>query len=157
MNTSQKSALFLLRVSLGFLFLYAGLSKVLDPKWTSAGYLKSAKLLPGFYGWLASPGMLPFVDFVNEWGLTFLGAALVLGLGVRLATWGGALLMALYYIPLGFPYPNAHALLVDEHIVYIAALATLGAFRAGEAWGLERWCADLPLCRRYPILHAIVR
>ena len=39
----QKISLFFLRVFLGGLFFYAGITKVLDPSWTAAGYLKGAK------------------------------------------------------------------------------------------------------------------
>jgi len=140
MTTFQKTSLFLLRVGLGWMFLYAGLSHILDPKWSAAGYLQSAKTFGGFYHWLTSPSLLPFVNFVNEWALLLLGIALILGIFVRLASFGGALLMFLYYLPLlQFPYPNPHSYIVDEHVVYILALLVLAAFRAGRVWGLEGW------------------
>ncbi|MEK7608027.1 MAG: DoxX family protein [Patescibacteria group bacterium] len=137
MSKSQRIWLVCLRVTMGWMFFYAGITKVLDPKWTSEGYLKSAKFLTGFYAWLASSTMLPIVDFVNEWGLTLLGVALILGIAVKPVSRLGALLMILYYLPLGFPYPNAHAYIVDEHIIYAAALLLLGALQAGRIWGLE--------------------
>jgi len=138
MTTYQKVSLFLLRVSMGCLFLYAGLSKVLDPSWSAAGYLKGAKAFPELFGWLASPGMLPLTNFLNEWGLTLLGVSLILGILVRWSAIGGAFMMAMYYLALGFPYPNEHALVVDEHIVYIFALLVLAAFNADRVWGLDR-------------------
>ena len=39
-------------------------------------------------------------------GVNVLGASLIIGLFVRFSSILGVLLMALYYIPLGFPYPN---------------------------------------------------
>src|SRR3989344_2380458 len=119
MNQLNKvSAMWLavLRIVIGWLIFYAGITKVLDPAWSAAGYLKSAQTLPQFYGWLAGEGMLPIVNFVNEWGLTLLGASLVLGIGVRLSSVLGAILMLMYYFPvLEFPYiPGAHAYIVDE-------------------------------------------
>jgi len=136
MNTKHLS-LFLLRVSLGWLFFYAGITKVLDASWTSAGYLTGAKTFAEFYQFLASPGIIPFIDFVNQWGLTLLGISLLLGVGVRLSAPLGALLMLLYYFPvLEFPYVGTHSYLVDEHIVYIAALLVLASARAGHMWGL---------------------
>lgn len=145
MSNTQRLWLVCLRVTMGWMFFYAGITKVLDPKWTSEGYLKSAKFLTGFYAWLASSTMLPIVDFVNEWGLTLLGAALILGLWVKLSSRLGAILMLLYYLPLGFPYPNAHAYIVDEHIIYLFALLLLGALQSGRIWGLED---KLPWFRR---------
>ncbi|OGL87197.1 hypothetical protein A3I40_03155 [Candidatus Uhrbacteria bacterium RIFCSPLOWO2_02_FULL_48_12] len=154
MTQAQKISLFLLRVVLGWMYLYAGVTKIIDQEWSAAGYLRSAKTFSAFYQWLAGPGMLPVTNFVNEWGLTLLGLSLILGLFLRLSTTLGAVLMFLYYLPaLSFPYPNAHAFIVDEHIIYIAALLVLGSFRSGHVWGLEEWCASLPICSRYPKLR----
>jgi len=144
MSKQQKISLFLLRVVLGWMFFYAGITKVLNPDWTAAGYLKGAKAFTGFYGWLADAGVSPLVDFANEWGLTLLGVSLVLGALVRLSSVLGMLLMVLYYLPLGFPMPNTHAYIVDEHIIYIAALFALFAWRAGRSWGLDRLLARNP-------------
>lgn len=150
-------ALTFLRVALGWLFFYAGITKVLNPAWSAAGYLNGAKTFAGFYHFLAGPGVLPVTNFLNEWGLTLIGAALILGIAVRLAGTLGAAMMLLYYLPiLDFPYPNAHAFLVDEHIVYAAALLLLAALRAGRVMGLENWCANLPICRRFPALHRLL-
>ncbi len=135
------------------MFFYAGITKVINPNWSAAGYLKGAKLFPEFYSWIASPSLLPLTNFVNEWGLTLLGVSLILGIGVRLSAVLGAILMVLYYLPLGFPYPNTHALIVDEHIIYAAGLLFLASIRAGRIWGLEAWCANLPICSRFPGLH----
>jgi thiosulfate dehydrogenase (quinone) large subunit len=137
MTTSQKMFIFLPRVALGWLFFYAGITKVVNPEWTSAGYLGGAKAFTGFYQWLTQPGIIGVVDFLNEWGLTLLGVSLILGLGVRLSAVLGALLMLLYYVPLGFPYPNANSYIVDQHIVYALALLMFAAIRAGRVWGLD--------------------
>src|SRR3989338_3502408 len=154
MTFAQKLSLFFLRVSLGWLFLYAGITKVLDPNWTAQGYIKGAKTFPLFYQWLISSGMLPMVDFINEWGLTLLGISLILGIGVRLSSILGATLMLMYYFPiLQFPYPNAHSYIVDEHIIYASALLFFAATRAGRTYGLEEWCSKLPICSKFPKLR----
>src|SRR3989344_4678490 len=129
---TQKITLFLLRLSLGWYMFYAGITKVLDPSWSAEGYLKGAKFLPGFYTWLTSPGILPIVNFVNEWGLTLLGISLILGIFVKYSAPLGALLMLLYYLVLPFPMPNAHAYIIDEHIIYILVLLVLAAYNAGK-------------------------
>ena len=139
---------------MGWLLFYAGITKVLNPEWSAAGYLKGAKTFGGFYQWLASPDMLPFTNFLNEWSLTLLGISLILGIGVRISGILGAALMMLYYFPiLAFPYPNAHAYIVDEHIIYTFALLVLASARAGRVWGLENWCANLPICSKFPGLR----
>lgn len=154
MNIEKNIPLFLVRVSLGVLFFYAGITKVLDPSWSAAGYIGSAKSFVWFYQALLHPSMLPIVNFLNAWGLTLLGLSLLLGLFVRLSSWLGAALMLLYYfVILDFPYPNAHAFLVDEHIVYAFVLILLGQMHAGRVLGLEVWCSNLPICSKYPRLR----
>ena len=153
MTQFEKVSLFLLRITSGWMFFWAGITKVLDPTWSAAGYLKGAKLFTDFYEVLTLPSVLPIVNFVNEWGLTLLGASLIFGIGVRLSSILGAVLMLLYYFPLGFPYPNAHSFIVDEHIIYAAMLLYFAAIRGGRIWGLENWCANLPICSKYPGLH----
>ena len=143
-----------MRITLGWMFFYAGITKVLNPEWTAAGYLAGAKTFTGFYQWLAGPGVLPITNFMNEWGLTLIGVSLILGVAVRLSSYAGALMMLLYYFPIPqFPYPNPHSYIVDEHIIYAAALILLGGVGAGRVWGLENWCTNLPICSRFPRLR----
>jgi thiosulfate dehydrogenase [quinone] large subunit len=157
MTQFQKTSLFLLRITLGWMYFYAGITKVLNPEWSAAGYLGGAKTFAGFYHFLTSPGMLPITNFVNEWGLTLLGVSLILGIGVRLSSTLGAAMMFLYYLPiLDFPYPNAHAFIVDEHIIYISGLLLLGSLSAGRVFGLEKWCSNLPLCAKFPRLRKLL-
>ncbi|MDP3729703.1 MAG: DoxX family protein [bacterium] len=154
MSQFQKVSLFLLRIGAGWFFFYAGITKVLDPAWSAAGYLSGAKTFAGFYQFLTSPSVLPVVNFLNAWGLTLLGVSLVLGIGVRLSSVLGVILMGLYYLPiLDFPYPNQNAYIVDQHIIYAFALLVLASMRAGRVWGLETWCSNLPICSRFPKLR----
>lgn len=137
MTRLSNISLFLLRVSLGWVFLYAGLIKIQDPGWSAAGYIKGAKTFNELYQLFALPQYMHYTDLLNEWGLTLIGVALILGIVVRFASYCGILLMLLYYFPvLDFPKVG-YSYLVDEHIVYILALLVLIAFRAGEIWGLE--------------------
>jgi thiosulfate dehydrogenase (quinone) large subunit len=133
----QKTSLFLLRISLGGLFFYAGITKIMDPEWSAAGYIGGAQNFPELYGFFLQDSILPLVNILNEWGLALLGASLILGIFVRYAAPLGVALMLLYYFALPFPQPNPHAYLVDEHVVYIFSLLTLMAFEAGRVWGLD--------------------
>jgi len=150
-------SLVVLRLAMGWLMLHAGITKVLDPEWSAKGYLMGAKTFAGLYHWLASPEILPVINFVNEWALTLLGISLILGIFVRLSSILGALLMLLYYFPvLSFPYVGVHAFLVDEHIIYALVLLFFAAVGAGQQWSLANWCAKLPICQRYPKLHNLL-
>ena len=153
MTKFEKVSLFLLRISTGWLMFYAGITKVIDPSWSAAGYLSGAKTFTGFFNFLTSPAILPITNFVNEWGLTLLGISLILGIAVRLAGKLGALLMILYWLPLGILYPDAHSLIVDDHIIYAAVLLVLSSMRAGRVYGLENWCSNLPICSKFPKLR----
>jgi thiosulfate dehydrogenase [quinone] large subunit len=146
--------LFVLRLVTGWLMFYAGITKILDPTWSAAGYLKNAQTFAGFYQWLTQPSLLPLVNFVNEWGLTLLGISLILGIGVRLSSTLGAILMLLYYFPaVNFPFVP-HGFIVEEHIIYAAVLAFLAAVRAGRYYGLENWCSNLPICTKFSRLRS---
>lgn len=139
MTKALQTATFLLRVSLGWLFFYAGITKVINPAWSAAGYLGAAKTFPALFNWFAAPSNLPWVNFANSWGLTLVGLALIIGLLVRAASVGGIMLMTLYYLPiLDFPYPNPHSYLVDEHIIYILVFVLLFTADAGRVWGLDK-------------------
>ena len=140
MNKQLKMAVFLSRVGLGILFFYAGITKVINPDWSAGGYLNSAKTFPGLYQWFASAGNIGWINFVNEWGLTLVGLALITGLLVRWASLGGILLMILYYLPiLQFPIVGEHSYIVDEHIMYITVFLVLISSNAGTFWGLDSW------------------
>lgn len=141
MTKLQKLSLFILRLSLGFLMFYAGVTKVMDSSWSAAGYIKGAKAFASFYNFLLNPSVLPIINFLNEWGLTLLGVSLIFGIFVRLSSVFGIILMILYYLPiLKFPYVGEHSYLVDEHIIYSLVLALLFAFNAGKVFvGLDGW------------------
>jgi len=93
----------LLRISLGWHFLYEGVTKIIDPHWTAEAYLRgSYGIFSSFFHFLSSgPGMIAAVDLLNEWGLVLTGSALILGVFVRTASVSGIALLMLYY----FAYP----------------------------------------------------
>lgn len=138
MTKSQKVSLLFLRIISGWLLFYAGITKVLNPEWSAAGYLSNAKTFSGFYDMLLNPSVLPIINILNEWGLTLLGIALLLGLFTRISSVLAAILMLLYYFPiLAFPYAGDHSFIVDDHIMYVGAFVILYYFNAGKYWGLD--------------------
>lgn len=137
MTTIQKFFLALARITLGWMFFYAGITKVLNPQWSAEGYLKGAKSFTWLFQALLDPSVLPVINFINKWGLTLLGASLIIGLFVRFSSLLGVLLMALYYMALGFPFPNPHSYIVDEHIIYISILLFFASIRAGRVFGID--------------------
>lgn len=146
LGKSQVAVLVLLRMAVGWHFLYEGISKLLMPEWTSAEYLEKANwLFADVFHWIAStPNVLYAVDQLNIWGLTLIGLALVVGCLTRLVSVCGILLVALYYIAnppfiaAGFGVPaEGHYLIVNKNLVEIIALALIALFSAGRYWALD--------------------
>jgi len=96
-------SLSIIRMAIGWHFLYEGLTKLLMQGWTSLPYLaNSTGFLSGFYHWMAGlEGLVGVIDIMNVYGLILIGLALFTGLFVRLASVGGMALLLLYY----FAYP----------------------------------------------------
>ncbi len=134
----------ILRLAMGWLFLYAGVIKILDSSWSASGYLNNAQTFAQLYKWFASDLNIGWVNFVNQWGLTLVGLALILGIKVRWASTAGILFIILYYFPvLNFPYVGEHSLIIDEHVIYILVLWALIIFRSGEQWTVGPYLQDI--------------
>ena len=69
-------------------------------------------------------------------GLLGLGMALLLGILMHVAAYGGALFMLLLW---SAHLPPENNPVVDQHIVYLSVLLGLLASRAGRTWGLGTW------------------
>jgi uncharacterized membrane protein YphA (DoxX/SURF4 family) len=99
----KKLTITLFRVAIGWHFLYEGISKLLVPNWSAAGYLANATgPFAGFYHWMAaSEVIMKIIDPLNMAGLILIGLGLFLGLFIRLSSISGIVLLMLYY----FAYP----------------------------------------------------
>ena len=136
-------ALVALRLVMGWTFFQAGITKVLNPEWTAAGFLQHA--IPEgnpFMGMWASFAGSPVIDALVAWGLTLVGIALILGILVRFSAFWGAVMMLFFYAAslhggLGAALPLEHGWVVDDHIVYAVLLFGLGAFGAGRILGID--------------------
>jgi len=123
----------IIRVAIGWHFLYEGASKILQGNWTASGFLlNTSGFFSGFYHWIASsPAILKTTDLLNMWGLLLIGLALFIGLFSRIAPLCGALLLTLYYFaypPFGSPMLNAsegHLFIVDKLFIETAVLLFL--------------------------------
>jgi len=115
----------IIRVAIGWHFLYEGLSKLFMEDWSSQSYLANATgFLSGFYHWLASGElMVKVVDIFNIYGLILIGLALFLGVFIRLASSAGIVLLVLYYFaypPFGtslFASPEGHFYIVNRNFI----------------------------------------
>lgn len=139
----------LLRISVGWHFLYEGWSKLAYPGWTSAGYLKSSTgPLADFFAWLVADNTrLAVVDQLNIWGLMLIGLGLMLGLFIRPAAISGIVLLGMYYLaypplfgPLARGASEGSYLIVNKNLVEMCALAVMVVLPAAQ-YGLDGWLA----------------
>ncbi|SDD79483.1 DoxX family membrane protein [Glycomyces harbinensis] len=139
-----------LRIALGWVFLWAFLDKTFGLGFATereGAWLEGGSPTEGF---LAFGTKGPFADFYQgmagsafaDWlfmiGLAGIGAALILGIGMRIAAAAGALLLVLMWTAALPPENNPF---MDDHLVYAGLLIGLALARAentlgfGKAWG----------------------
>ncbi len=161
--TIQSKILNLLRIGLGWIFLWAFLDKVwglgfstadgkawIDGVSPTTGFLKFGVDGP-FTNTFQSMAGQPIVDWLYMLGLLLVGTALVLGIATRLAAIGGTIMMLLIFFAASIP--PEHNPVIDEHIIYILSLWLLAASPETGNWlGLGRWWHNLLIVQRFPIL-----
>lgn len=138
-EAKKSLVLLLLRLTFGSFFLYAGLSKIMDPEWTAFGLLTHSQTFDSVYQWFGSPENIGWVNYLNEWGQVLIGVALITGTLTAAASYFGIAMMVLYYFPsLDFPYAGEHGFIVDDHILYIVMFIVIIRFKAGMSYGLDQ-------------------
>lgn len=115
----------------------------------TVGFLKFGTKGPfeSFYQGLAGNGL---IDVLFMAGLLLIGFALVAGIGMRVASVTGALLMLMMWSAALLPENNP---ILDDHIVYALVLLGLGAANSRQVWGLRGWWVKQPLVKRLPMLE----
>ena len=140
-------AITVLRVFVGWHFLYEGLAKLTAPSWSAAGYLKQARgpFADLFRGLANQPNLLANADLITMWGLTLVGAFLILGLFTRLASLAGIGLVLLFYLCnppfVGYFYSiptEGSYLIVNKNLVEVCALVVILVTGSGRFAGLDR-------------------
>jgi thiosulfate dehydrogenase [quinone] large subunit len=176
MTKNLNLALGILRIALGFIFLWAffdklfglGFSTCRDPQthtvnyfcdsaWINGGsptfgFLKFATKGPfaGLFQSLTNPSILPVVDCLFMLGLLGIGLGLMLGIFMKLSTFSGGVMLTLMYLA-GF-LPPEHNPIIDEHVIYIFVLAVLCLSDSGRYLGLGNLWEKTKLVQKYPWL-----
>ncbi len=138
----QANALVLLRILIGWHFLYEGVIKAYNPSWTSRGYLLSASILKPFFAWLASDSFISVIDSLNIIGLIAVGISLLIGIKIKWGCIAGILLLILYYLahpPFpGLPQGPAEGSywIVNKNLIEMAALFVIYQFPLTSVFGL---------------------
>jgi len=114
----QITMLVILRILIGWHFLYEGVVKILNPYWTSAGFLIESKWIfaPVFHAIVANSTLLHIVDFMNMWGLVAIGLGLITGTLTRVASVSGMLLLCLFALGVLTVFPSGTIIGIDRLI-----------------------------------------
>jgi thiosulfate dehydrogenase [quinone] large subunit len=139
-------AITVLRVVIGWHFLYEGVSKLTSPAWSAAGYLKASRgPFAEFFRSIASqPQLLDQANLITMYGLTVVGLLLMLGLFTRLAAAGGIFFILLFYLCtppfIGYFYAmpsEGTYLIVNKSLVELCALAVVLVSGSGRFAGID--------------------
>lgn len=152
----------LLRIAVGFIFFWAFIDKVFglgfatipEKSWLhgvspTTGFLKfgAEGIFAPFFQSLAGN---PFIDWLFMLGLLGIGVSLLLGIGLKIAGYSGALLMFLMYLSL---FPSKNNPVVDEHIIYLLLFLIFAAGEIGHRFSLHKWWSKSGLVKKYPVLQ----
>lgn len=141
-------ALAVVRVLLGFIFLWAFFDKWLGlgyatesaKAWVNGGSPTTGFLTFGvnsegpFFNFFSGLAGQMWVDWVFMLGLLGLGVALVFGVALKLAAVSGGLLLVLMWAAV---LPLENNPIVDDHIVY--AVVLMAVAMAEPRWSLAGW------------------
>ena len=168
-TSTAAKALAVLRVSMGFVFLWAFLDKTFGLHYatpSAKAWIHGGSPTKGF---LASVEVGPFQSMFHSiagtwWanglfmlGLLAIGVVLIAGVAMRTAAVSGVLLLALMWFaefPLaqhtsaGAPAGSSNPF-ADYHFIYAIVLVVLALTYAGSTWGLGRSWARLPFVHRH--------
>jgi len=146
-SSLQWGVLVILRIAIGWHFLYEGIAKLLTPGWSSAPYLDLSRwIFSGFFHWIASNQLaLQIVNILNIWGLILIGFGLLIGCFTRIASIAGMFLLLFYYaahppltgLDFGIPAEGKY-LIVDKNLVELFALSVIAFFPTGHIMGLDK-------------------
>ena len=150
-------AITVLRVVIGWHFLYEGYTKLLQPAWgrsgapvaawSSAGYLKAATgPLADVFHSLGNASWIGTLDLIVAALLVAVGLSLMLGFFTQAGCAAALGLLAMFYlsaIPMGLPEARAEGtyLIVNKNLIEAAGVVVLAAFRTGRIAGLDSYWA----------------
>ncbi len=136
----EKIITILLRLSMGFIFLWAFFDKVFglgfattaEKAWINGGsptygFLKFAVKGP-FSDIFHNLAGIAIVDWLFMLGLLFVGITLLSNKYIKWGCLAGSVMLLLMYLALLLPENNP---IIDDHIVYILVLALIG-FKQGD-------------------------
>ncbi len=146
---------------MGWIFFWPFLDKLLGLKFateTGKGWIDGFSPTTGFLSF-ATKGPFeeffkslagnPLIDWIFMIGLFGIGISLILGIGIRLASYSGVLMFLLMYVAV---LPPEHNPFIDEHIIYAIMLLLLPVLNAGDYLGYGKSWKKSKLVSKFSIL-----
>jgi thiosulfate dehydrogenase (quinone) large subunit len=139
-------AITVMRILIGWHFMYEGIAKITSATWSASGYLRQARgPAAGMAKWLAAqPNLLANADLITMYGLTLVGVLLILGLFTRLSALGAIGFLVMFYACnppfVGYFYSlpsEGSYLIVNKNLVELAALIVVLVTGSGKFAGLD--------------------
>ena len=137
----------LVRIVIGWHFLYEGIAKIVAVNWSSAPYLSGSRWIfaPVFNAMAESGAVTSVVDFINIWGMILVGIGLIFGLLTRWASVGGALMLLFYFVAyppvpgytIGVPVEGSY-LWVNKTLIEFFVLVAFSFLSTEYHFGLDR-------------------
>lgn len=153
-------SLLLMRLSIGWIMFQGGLTKIMDPTWTAAGYLNNIPAGNPFGFWSMMAGV-PMVDMLVTWGLLLTGLGLIFGALFRWSAFWASVMNLMFWASsleggLMQGLPIAHGWVIDSHIVYIMLLFGLAAFGAGRILGVDQYLEQYDFVQEHDWLNYLL-
>lgn len=136
-----------IRITIGWHFLYEGIAKIVTGNWSSAPYLAGSKWIfaPLFNAMADSVAITSVVDFINIWGMILVGFSLIIGLLARYASMGGAVMLLFYFVAyppipgytVGVPAEGSY-LWINKILIEFFVLTAFSFMASGYHFGLDR-------------------
>ena len=138
----------LLRILVGWHFLYEGIIKLLNPAWSAKMYLMGSQwIFSGLFHQMASSEVsMRIVDLLNIWGLILIGLSLFLGLFVRWTSLAGSLMLLFYFV--AYPPISGHTfgtvtegsyLWINKTLIELFVLLAFVILPGEYFFGADRW------------------
>jgi thiosulfate dehydrogenase (quinone) large subunit len=113
-------------------------------------FVDTYQTITGFQMTEAGPTSAAWVDWVYMLSMLVIGLALILGVGVKLASLGGIAWMAIFYTATAI-WPE-HNPFLDDHVIEALVLGALFLANAGIYLGLGKVWQQTELVKKHPIL-----
>ncbi len=138
MHSSAILFFVLLRLILGGMMLFAGINKYIGDGFNASGYLMhvdSASPISGLYAWMAStPFIIESINVIIPLTQVLIGISLITGAMLRLAAFGGAIQMMLFYRG---GWEGEILAIFDYTLIYAVLFLAISSFAAGRVLGLD--------------------